>query len=151
RSALTLAGNDLARCQLANTRVRPRLHRSGYSLIDSVPPATTAVAAPGAVLYQACPMASIPEAQFRCTGKAGAGRGTPAASETTRPMLGAPAGVPQLPSTPSSTRAASNSVRARSSDTATRPSSAAETVARGPPDFAKGVRTPFTMTTRFSP
>src|SRR5262245_26673972 len=93
----------------------------------------------------------MPEAQLRCTVKAGTGRGMPAASAPTRPMLAASAGVPQLPSTTSSSCAGSTSVRARSSETARRPSSAADTSLSGPPDLANGVRTPSTMTTFLSP
>src|SRR5882672_2702430 len=91
----------------------------------------------------------MPEAQFRCTVKAGTERGTPASSAATRAMFADSAGVPQLPSTTSSTRAGSSSVRAMSSRTATRPSSCAGTSASAVPAFAKGVRRPSTMTTLF--
>src|SRR5215204_4512515 len=89
----------------------------------------------------------MPEAQLRCTVNAGTDFGTPASSAATRARFAASAGVPQLPSTTSSMRAGSNSVRASSSLTATRPSSWAGTSLSALPDLANGVRTPSTRTT----
>src|SRR5512135_3741532 len=71
----------------------------------------------------------------------------PARSDTTRAMLVESEGWATFPRITSSTSRGSTPWRARSSDTATRPSSRAETPARAIPDFAKGVRKPSISTT----
>ncbi len=93
-------------------------------------------------------MASIPEAQFRCTVMAGTRDGTPAHSADTRAGFAASAGITTLPRITSSSRSLGQCARYSVSWKATLARSATCVSRSGPPIFTNGVRAPATIATR---
>ena len=139
-SAWSFAPGDFARASRSNMWVSPSLTSKGIMLMDSVPPATMRSACPAAIFSCAWAIDSMPEAQFRCTVKAGTRSGIPARSATTRATFVDSEGWATFPMTTSSISLGSTPVRASSSETAMRPSAEACTSASAVPALAKGVR-----------
>ncbi len=136
-----------ARAMPAKSPFASSPNRSGSWLIDSAPPASTSLASPVETRRAAVAIASIPEAQFRFTVRAGTRAGIPALNAITRAMLVASAGLPTFPITTWSITSAPTADRSRHSRATIRPSSCAGSPLSTLPALQNGVRIPLAMTT----
>ena len=134
--------NDLDLNKSANNLVILLLYKRGILLIDSTPPAIITSASPSKILLAALVTDSMPEAQLRCTVKAGTDSGIPAFKAITLAIFAESLRFATLPIITSSIIFGSISVLTRSSFTTFAPRSWAETFFRQPPALPIGVLKP---------
>jgi hypothetical protein len=125
-----------------------RLAKIGTSDMDSVPPTIATSASPSAMALAASMKVWIDVAHARAAVCASILRGRPAASTTSRAMLGAVTVGITWPNTTWSISSGSSSARSTSSRTTIVPRSSAVSSPNTVPAFMNGVRSPFTTATR---
>ena len=126
--ARSFSGSRLAREAFTSARASGRLVKIGASDMHSVPPAMATVESPRAIAEATSVSAWRLVAQARATVCVSMVRGRPAASTTSRAMLGASSVGMTWPKTSWSMVAGSTSERSTSSWTTTRPRSSAVSV-----------------------
>ena len=114
---------------------------SGIWVMLSTPPTRKRSPCPAAMRWWAAVIASIPEAQLRCTVTAGTCCGTPERSAITRAMFAASTGWATQPMMTSESSPGSMPVLVSRAEHASRPRSSAVRRARSVPILQNGVRT----------